>query len=169
MKSRRLRSLVFFIFLVMFLFQLPSSVLAQDLVAKEALDEWFYSRLVWGLLVGVVGGTVIGLADLCRLEFTYKGALNINNRARRKLLVWVGVVFLLGTVLLFHDAWLLYPFGTTSLSFWDALTQVWSNYRMLLIVFVTLAVFVLLVAIATRFKSDCRCRYAFIPGPPQRK
>jgi H+/Cl- antiporter ClcA len=152
----------------MFWLQLPGRVLAQELVAKEALDEWFYSRLLWGLLVGVVAGIVIGLADLCRLEFAYKGALHINNRARRKLLIWVVVIFLVGAILLFLDAWLLYPFGTMSLSFWDALTQVWSNYRMLLILFVTLVVFVLLVAIATRFKSDCRCRYAFIRGP-QRK
>jgi H+/Cl- antiporter ClcA len=168
MNTRRRWLLLIGLFPVSFWLLRPATVWAQELVAKEALDEWFYSRLVWGLLIGVVAGIFVGLVHLCRLEFGFKGALNVNNRARRKLLLWVAVVFLIGATLLFLDAWLLYPFGTNSLSFWDALTQVWSNYRMLLVLFVTLVVFVLLVAIATRFKSDCRCRYAFIPGP-QRK
>lgn len=143
----------------------PMVVHAQEVVAKESLDEWFYSRLLWGILVGIVAGIVIGLAHLCRLSFEYKGALNINNRARRRLLAWATVIFAVGAILLFLDAWLLYPFGTMSLTFWETLTQVWLNYRMLLILFATLVIFVLLAAIATRFKSDCRCRYAFIPGP----
>jgi hypothetical protein len=143
----------------------PITVYAQDVVAKEALDEWFYSRLLWGALTGFTAGIVIGLAHLCRLQFQYKGALHINSRARRKLLIWVTVIFVVGAALLFLDAWLLYPFGTVSLTFWDALTQVWSNYRMPLVLFVTLILFVLAAAITTRFKSDCRCRYAFIPGP----
>ena len=143
----------------------PVTVYAQDQVAKEALDEWFYSRLLWGALTGLVAGIAIGLAHLCRLSFEYKGALNINNRARRRLLAWATVIFVVGAVLLFLDAWLLYPFGPMSLTFWDTLTQVWLNYRMLLILFATLVIFVLVAAIATRFKSDCRCRYAFIPGP----
>ena len=165
MSTGRLRLVLLPLLPVVILLQLPVSVFAQDVVAKEALDEWFYSRLLWGLLVGVVAGIAIGLADLCRLQYPFKGALHINHRARRKLLVWVAVVFIVGAVLLFLDAWLLYPFGTMSLGFGDALTQVWSNYRMLVILLATLLLFVLTVAIATRIKSDCRCRYAFIPGP----
>ncbi|SRR6266404_740950 len=158
--TRYLAIWIFIVALVM-----PVAVYAQDVVAKEALDEWFYSRLLWGGLIGFVAGIVIGLAHLCRLSFEYRGALNINNRARRRLLAWATVIFVVGAILLFLDAWLLYPFGPMSLRFWDALTQVWLNYRMLLILFATLIMFVLMVAIATRFKSDCRCRYAFIPGP----
>jgi hypothetical protein len=143
----------------------PVTVYAQGVVAKEALDEWFYSRLLWCGLTGLVAGIVIGLVHLCRLSFEYKGVLNVNNRARRRLLAWVATIFVVGAILLFLDAWLLYPFGPMSLTFWDALTQVWLNYRMLLILFATLGLFVFVVAISTRFKSDCRCRYAFIPGP----
>ena len=146
----------------------PATTFAQEVVAKEALDEWFYSRLLWGGVIGIIAGILIGLVHLCRLSFAYKGALNINNRARRRLLTWAIAIFVVGAIVLFLDAWLLYPFGPMSLKFWDALTQVWLNYRMLLILFATLVIFVLVVAAATRFKSDCRCRYAFIPGP-QRK
>ena len=144
---------------------LATEVFAQELVANEALDEWFYSRLVWGMVLGVIAGGVIGLMVLCRLKFEVQGALNINNRAQRRLLVWVAIISVVGAVLLFIDAWLLYPFGSLSLTFSDALTQVWSNYRMLLVLIATVIVFVLVVAITTRFKSGCRCRYAFIPGP----
>lgn len=165
MSANRLRVVLPKILLLVAIFHLPSRVFAQEVVANEALDEWFYSRLLWGILVGLIAGLVIGLADLCRLKFEYKGALHINNRARRKLLVWIAVIFGVGAILLFLDAWLLYPFGVISLTFWDALTQVWSNYRMLLVLFATIFLFVLAVAIGTRFKSGCRCRYAFIPGP----
>ncbi len=148
---------------LLFLPEVP--VFAQELVAREALDEWFYSRIVWGLIIGVIAGLVIGLVDLCRLSFAYRGALNVNSRARKRLLIWAASGFVLGTILLFLDAWLLYPFGALTLGFWDAVTQVWSNYRMLIVLFTMLIVFILVAAIATRFKSGCRCRYAFIPGP----
>lgn len=143
----------------------PGSVLAQEIVTKESLDEWFYSRLLWGVLGGALVGLLIGLAHLCRLPFQYKGALNINSRARRKVLTWAGALFLVGAIVMLLDAWLLYPFGMMSLSFREALTQVWSNYRTLLILLATLTTFLLVIAVATRLKSDCRCRYAFIPGP----
>ena len=141
------------------------SVMAQEIVAKESLDDWFYSRLIWGALAGVILGFLIGLLHLCRLSFEYKGALNINSRARRRLLVWAAAIILVVAILLLCDAWLLYPFGSTSLSFSEALTQVWANYRTVLILITTLSMFLLFVAVATRLKSDCRCRYAFIPGP----
>ncbi len=144
---------------------MPVSVMAQEIVTKESLDEWFYSRLLWGALAGVLLGLLIGLAHLCRLPFQYKGALNINDRARRKLLVWAVAISIVVALLLLLDAWLLYPFGTNSLSLSEALTQVWLNYRTLLILVATLSALVLLVALATRLKSDCRCRYALIPGP----
>lgn len=140
-------------------------VFAQEVVANEALDEWFYSRLLWALVIGVIAGLVIGLVVLCRLKFEVKGALHINHYARKNLLMWTAIIVVLGAILLFLDAWLLYPFGTLSLTFSDALTQVWSNYRMLLVLMVTIITFVFVVALTTRFKSGCRCRYAFIPGP----
>jgi ethanolamine transporter EutH len=144
---------------------LPATVSAQEVVAKEILEEWFYSRLLLGVVVGIIVGLIIGLIHLCRLQFAISGALNINSQARRRLMLSAGIIFVIGALLLFLDAWLLYPFSDISLNFWDALTQVWLNYRMLLILFAMLGVFALIVAIATRFKSDCRCRYAFIPGP----
>jgi len=165
MSTGRFRSPLLAILALLFLLKVPAKVFGQELVAREALDEWFYSRIVWGLIIGVVAGLVIGLADLCRLHFAYHGALNVNSRARKRLLIWAAIGFVLGAILLFLDAWLLYPFGTLTLGFWDVVTQVWSNYRMLIVLFTMLIVFVLVAAVATRFKSGCRCRYAFIPGP----
>ncbi len=151
--------------ILLFLLEQPISVMAQEIVTKESLDDWFYSRLIWGALAGVILGLLIGLLHLCRLSFEHKGALNINSRARRKLLIWAGAIVLVVAILLLCDAWLLYPFRSTSLSFSEALTQVWANYRTVLILITTLSMFLLFVAVATRLKSDCRCRYAFIPGP----
>jgi len=165
MSTPKLRGMHWMIWFVALMLSFPARVFSQEVVATEVLDEWFYSRLLWGVMVGAISGIVIGLADLCRLKFEFTGALHINTRARRKLLIWIATIFVLGAIILFVDAWLLYPFGILSLTFSDAVTQVWSNYRMLLVLLATIIVFVLVVAIATRFKSGCRCRYAFIPGP----
>jgi hypothetical protein len=164
MIKKRLRVILLMTLSFVSVLHLPAKAFAQELVANESLDEWFYSRLLWGAVIGVITGLLIGLADLCRLKFAVNGSLHINNRARRKLFIWIGIMFVFGAIILFIDAWLLYPFGILSLTFSDA-TQVWLNYRMLLILLVTITVFVFVVAIATRFKSGCRCRYAFIPGP----
>lgn len=142
----------------------PSEVLGQELIPRETLDEWFYSRLLWGVLLGGAAGLVAGLAHLCRLQYDRR-ALNVNGPARRKYLGWVAGIFLVGAVLLLLDAWLLYDFSALSLAFTEALSQVWLNYRMLMVLLATLAVFTIVVAISTRLKPDCSCRYAFLPGP----
>jgi H+/Cl- antiporter ClcA len=164
MSTKRLRLILSLSLSFASVLHLPARAFAQELVANESLDEWFFSRLLWGALIGVIAGVVVGLGDLCRLKFEINGSLNINNHARRKLLFWIAIIFILGAIILFVDAWLLYPFGILSLTFSDA-TQVWLNYRMLLVLLATITVFILVVAISTRFKSGCRCRYAFIPGP----
>ena len=164
MSTRRLWVILSLTFTFVSVLNLPATAFAQEVVANEALDEWFYSRLLWGAVIGIITGLLIGLADLCRLKFEVKGSLHINNRARRKLFIWIAIIFVCGAIILFLDTWLLYPFGVMSLTFFDA-TLIWLNYRMLLILLTTIIVFVLVVAISTRFKSGCRCRYAFIPGP----
>jgi uncharacterized membrane protein (UPF0182 family) len=143
---------------------LPVNVFAQEIVSPEMLDEWFYSRVMLGALVGALLGILVGLTHLCRLRFQVT-SLSVNSQARRKFLGWLIGLFIVGSVALFLDAWLLYPFSMVSLAFGETLTQVWLNYRMLLILVVTLVTFTLLVFVSTRLKSDCRCRYAFLPGP----
>jgi len=164
MRTRKLRTALFLTLYLTLLFQLPVRVLAQGSVAKEALDEWFYSRLLWGVATGAIIGVVAGVTHLCRLRFEIN-ALNVNSQARRKFLLWLVIISVVSAILLFLDAWLLYPFSAISLEFWEALTQIWLNYRMLAVLAATLAMFTCAVAIATRLKSDCRCRYAFLPGP----
>lgn len=164
MQSRRLRAAQFLAVFTAALLVLPSEVLAQDSVAKELLDEWFYSRLLWGVVIGLLLGLVAGLAHLCRLHFE-TGILHVNSQARRKFLRWLIGISAAGAIFLFLDAWLLYPFSSVSLQFWEAATQVWMNYRMLAVLAVTLLMFTVAVAVATRLKGDCRCRYAFLPGP----
>jgi hypothetical protein len=141
----------------------PRDVFAQELVTTEALNEWFYSRLLWAIGIGFFTGLAISMADLCRLPYPYKGALNVNGRARRKLTVWLLIVFLIGAVLLFIDAWFVFPFGTASLAFGEVFTQIWSNYRMIVVLLSMILVLVLVVGLATRLRPSCRCRYAFIP------
>jgi len=143
---------------------LPGGALAQGFVSRESLDEWFYSRLLWGVFVGAFFGVFVGLVHLCRLQFQID-ALHVNSQARRKFAMWSLVILVVGGLLLFLDAWLLFPFSAVSLQFGEALTQVWANYRTLLIIAATWAAFGLAVVVATRMKSDCRCRYAFFPGP----
>lgn len=165
MLSRASRSAAVAALLLLGALLLPPEAYAQSI---EEIDDWFYSRLAWGAFVGALLGGVIGIAHLCRLEFQVRARnaeISVDGRARRKFGVWLLVIFFVGALLLFLDTWLVYEFGSFSLEFWEALGRVWLNYRTLLVLAVTLAAFTLLVALVTRLKGDCRCRYAFIPGP----
>jgi H+/Cl- antiporter ClcA len=168
MKSLKLRAIRFIPLLLLALILVPLSVHAQD-VTMEELDDWFYSRIAWWAVIGVFLGVVASLFHLCRLEFKVRSSkdsdLSVDGQARRKFGIWLLCIFFAAAILLFLDAWLLYEFDEISLSGWDALGRVWANYRTLVIEIITLTTFALTVALVTRFKSDCRCRYAFIRGP----
>lgn len=163
---RRIKSwsiqLLIWPFAVLVLF--PQKVFAQELVSPELLDEWFYSRLIWASAAGTLAGILVGLTHLCRLRFKVD-SLDVNRQARRKFWIWSLLIVISGGVIIFLDAWLLYPFNPGSLTFSEALGQVWLNYRVSLILLALLGMFILMVAISTRVKSNCRCRYAFLPGP----
>jgi hypothetical protein len=167
MRSRKSRAIQLTICWLLLAVLLPAGVFAQEIVSKESLDEWFYSRLLWGVVCGAVIGVLIGLVHLCRLPFqvSQSNPLHVNSRARKSFGIWAAVIFVVGAILLFLDAWMLYPFGAISLQFSETLSQVWLNYRMLLILLAILGAFTITVALATRLKSDCRCRYAFLRGP----
>ena len=145
----------------------PMTVRAQGVTIEE-LDDWFYSRLAWGAIIGALLGVLASLVHLCRLKFKVRPSnvdLSVDMRARRGFVVWLATLFFVGAIVLFIDAWLVYEFGLLTLDFWEALGRVWLNYRTLLILAAALAGFTLMVLIVTRLKSDCRCRFAFIPGP----
>ena len=164
MRKRKSWSLQLLIWPLVILVLSPATVFAQDPISQEALDEWFYSRLIWGALAGALIGILVGVAHLCRLQFRVN-SLNVNSQAHRKFVIWLVLLLIIGGGALFLDAWLLYPFSALSMAFGEALTRVWLNYRMLLILLALLGMFTLMVALSTRLKSDCRCRYAFLPGP----
>lgn len=135
-----------------------------DLVDAERIEDWFYSRLAWAAVLGVIAGALVGAAHLSRLKFPLN-ALHINGVARRRFGLWTVAVFVVGGLFLLIDAWLLYPFGNASLSFWDAIVQVWLNYRTLLVLVVVMGAFGLSVAVTTRITPRSHCPYAFLPGP----
>ena len=161
LRSGSIQRLIWLLAAVMLL---PQRIFAQELVSPEMLDEWFYSRLICAAVAGALAGILVGLAHLCRLRFKVD-SLDVNRQARRKFLIWSLVVVICGAIMIFLDAWLLYPFGTNSLAFGETLRQVWLNYRVSIILFTLIGAFILMVVISTRLKSDCRCRYAFLPGP----
>lgn len=165
MRTNRLGSLRILICISTLLVLDASSAHAQGIVSAEKLDDWFVSRLAWGAVAGLIIGVVIGLVHLCRLKYQIT-ALQLNSAARKKFIMWGIILLVVCAILLFVDAWLLYPFSkTANLGFWETLTRVWFNYRTLTILVVTFGTFTLAVALATRLKADCRCRYAFLPGP----
>src|SRR5581483_9507972 len=157
-------SRVFLKLLTVALLLLPVSVEAATRVKVEQLDDWFYSRLLWGGFIGALAGVVVSLTHLCRLRFAI-GELQVNRQARRKFLLYLTLLLAVAGSLLLVDAWALYPFDGTSLQFSEAFEQVWMNYRTLVVLLCTLGLFSVTVALATRLKSNCRCRYAFLPGP----
>lgn len=137
-----------------------------DAVQEAKIEEWFYSRLMWMALAAAIIGTLVGLFHLCRLRFM-PGELHANRQARRKFGLWFIIAALVGGIWLLIDAWVIFPFNEfASLNFAEALLSVFLNYRTLVVLLVGLTVFTLFVALSTRFfKRDCRCKYAFIPGP----
>lgn len=166
MRNRKSWLILFLIWLLLAVVLLPISVFAQELVSQEVLDEWFYSRLIWGALAGSLIGILAGLTHLCRLQFQVNvNSLNVNNQAHKKFAIWIVLLLIAGGGLLFLDAWLGYTFRSSSMTFGEAMAQVWLNYRMLLILLALLGTFTLMVALSTRLKPDCHCRYAFLPGP----
>ena len=164
MRYQKIRALQIVFFLLTNLVLLPAVVQAQEPVSTEALDDWFYSWLTWGTVLGIILGIVVGLAHLCRLQFQHS-ALNINSQARRKFWLWFFLTLAGVAILMFLHAWLIYPFESFSLSFAEAFGAAWFNYRTLIVILATLGTFTLAVFLTTRLKPDCRCRYAFLPGP----
>jgi|SRR5882724_12449002 len=143
---------------------IPLRVAAQESVSTERIEDWFYSRLVWaGVLAAILGG-LVGALHLSRLR-AQTSELHVNRQARRKFWVWTIILLIAGAVLLLVDVWTLYSFDTVSLSFTDALTQVWFNYRTILVLLVAFISFYVVVALTTRFINSSRCPYAFLPGP----
>ena len=168
MRSRKphlARTLAWTIFMALLA---PVSAYAQDLIVEpELLEDWYYSRLVWGVVIGFIAGALVGAFYLSQLKFPHN-ALHINGLARKKFGGGLFVLFILGGILLLIDAWMLFPFDTTSLTFSEALLQVWLNYRTILILAVTMGAFSIAVAVTTRLMPGSHCPYAFLPGPRTR-
>jgi H+/Cl- antiporter ClcA len=168
MQSRRFCPLIYTIQLALVMAIMPVVAHAQVLtVDEERLEDWFYSMLVWGVVLGIIFGAIVGIFDLCRLKYPID-SLHINGVARRKFGLWLLVVFVMGAILLLLDAWLLYPFTDITLSFSEALVQVWLNYRTILVLLLAVLTFSATVAITTRITPGSHCPYAFIPGPKGR-
>jgi len=165
MRSRKLNLTRSALWLASVLLIVPVSVYAQGVILDvERLEDWFYSRLVWGAVIGLISGSLVGAFHLCRLEFPIN-ALHINGLARRRFGLWLILLFIIGGILLLLDAWLLYPFGTASLTLSDAFVQVWLNYRTLLVLLTTVAASSAAVAVTTRITPGSHCPFAFLPGP----
>ena len=128
------------------------------------LDDWFISRLLWGLVLGFAFGILISIAHLCRI--TYRPPyLSINHRARRALLGWV-ICFAVGAaILLLLDAWRFHSFGNVTLSFSEALSEVWLSYRTIAILGLSSCLFFTGAAITTKVFPKSRCPYAFWSSP----
>lgn len=137
---------------------------AQTVVSTARVEDWFYSRLVWAVALAAIMGALIGAFHLSRLR-TRPSELQVNGQARRKFWLWSAILTVAGAVLLLIDVWMLYSFDSVSLNFTDALTQVWFNYRTILILLAAFVSFYITVALTTRFIRTSRCPYAFIPGP----
>lgn len=136
---------------------------AQEAVTAESLETWFYSRLLWGGVIGALLGILVGFY-LCRLPFEQRQGLNVNRQARGRFWKFLIALVALWAVLLFFDAWRWHEFGPLSLEFREAFSQVWLSLRTLGVLAATALAFLAAVALTTRLKPGCHCRYAFLPS-----
>jgi len=148
------------------LFLLPMRVYAQDIISGDRLDEWFYSRLGWAFVLGLIISALIGIY-LSRLKISL-GEYQANTKARNKFWLLLFLFLGIGAVLIFLDAFLIYDFGSgdsISLTFPEAFGQVWLSYRTIPILLTAALAFYLGAALTTRFLPNSRWPYILLPGP----
>lgn len=164
MRTRSQRYVRLPILICSLLLMSAGSAQAQSVLSVERLDDWFKSRLAWGLLISAIAGALVGTFHISLLKFP-PTLLHINGIARKRIGLWAIIVFVLGCLWLLVDAWS-YPFAEyDTLDFGAAFSEVWMNWRTLLIIIPCLFSFVLLVATTTRWMPWSRCRYVLWPGP----
>lgn len=139
------------------------TVYAQEVVPQERLDDWFYSRLGWGLLVAAIAGALVGALHVSRLKFPPE-LHQINGLARKRVGVWMMLLFVLGGLWLLLDA-SSYQFTDYSLKVGVAFGQVWLNWRTLVTLLTATVSFLLVLALTTRYVPWSRCPYILWPGP----
>lgn len=142
---------------------ISGTVCAQEVVPRERIDDWFYSRLGWGVLVAAFAGALVGGLHLSRMKFP-AGFHQINTLARKRLAVWLILLFALGGMWLLLDA-SSYQFTDYTLDVTDAFGQVWLNWRTLVTLLTATASFLFLVALTTRYAPWSRCPYTLWPSP----
>ena len=164
MRSRSQRHARPLVLICSLLLMSAGTVHAQSVLSVERLDDWFKSRLVWGLLISAFAGALVGAFHISLLKFP-PTLLHINGIARRRIGLWAIIVFALGGLWLLADAWSYRFADYDTLDFGAAFREVWLNWRTLLVIMVSVLSFLLTVAAATRWLPWSRCRYVLWPGP----
>jgi hypothetical protein len=137
----------------------------QIVVTKGILSNWFWSRLIWALIISAFLG-IVAARFLCSLP--YKAPLMDCISAARTRFAWLVLllVFIVTPFFLWVDAWITQPFGQDSdLGFLPILSVAILEWRTLAIMSVVAVMFYLAVAIFTRYiyERTCCCKHAFLP------
>lgn len=141
----------------------PSQLLAQNSpITEQSLNNWFYSRIVWISVLFAGIGFLVGWLHLSRIHYK-PPRLVVDGQARKALLIWVLIALIVGAILLIVDAWTIYPFSFTSLTFSEAFGKVFLSYQGFMVLLCAVAAFFIAAAIATRVLPESHCPHAFIP------
>jgi multisubunit Na+/H+ antiporter MnhB subunit len=129
------------------------------------LNNWFWSRIAWSVVVSAVLG-VAAARFLCQLPIRAP-LMDCTEAARLRFKIWISILVLVITpFFLWFDAWFTQPFGQgNELSAANILSLVILDWRVLLLMFIVAVAFYLIVALFTRyvFARTCSCKYAFFP------
>lgn len=154
-----------FTWTLLFLMTITVAGCASDLVVEEgALQEWFWSRLGWYLVVSVILGIAVSFR-LCRMPIRAP-LLDCIRAARLRFIQWESLLAVLTPLFLSLDAYFTQPFGEgirlTGSGVFFLVTMDWRTLRAM---FVVALAFYATVGIFTRFflGRTCNCKSAFIP------
>ena len=129
-------------------------------IAPVYTDEWFYSRIPWFCVLGVLLGCIEAMIWLPRLlpspheDDMRRGLKHFRRALALSLLLLVTLVVI--------DISLLYRFGNRSHTFWDTLFQVGLSWRTFVLLLLSATSFLLVVAVWTRLFSVKCYRYMLI-------
>lgn len=128
-------------------------------VPPDALEEWFYARLPWSFVLGVIAGLVVGWVLARKIRYGVSD-IEVDLKARNRFYtfviifaVFLGVCTLVDVATYFTD------------SFPAIFRQAWMSWQNFVILFVALAACSITASLTTRFIRGSRCRYALWLSP----
>lgn len=145
-------------------YQLIDDWVYAQVITGADKDRWFFSRLPGGGIFGFLLGLFITFLWFRRIRYDSE-ELSLNRKVQKACGWALFFTFIALGALLLMDAWLVYDFGGTSLTFVEAISEVLLTWKTLVILVLALVAFYVAAVLCTRLSRTFSGRYALWWGP----